>query len=119
MKLHDCMMMQPDGSIVGENCPSAFVLFGPYLSAPPNSDIDLAFTIEPSNGVMVSSDVVSEVAKNFHGAFRDQEVAANETRKMAHRVHFFSPAEGVETRLWVRGDGPTRFKISSFAIDVR
>jgi hypothetical protein len=119
MKFHECMMLQADGSIVGENCPSAFVLFGPYISAPNNSDVDLTFTIEPSNKIVMSSDIVSEVAKNFHAALRDEEIAPNEVRKVAYRVHFFQPVNGVETRLWIRGDGPTRFKIANFALDVK
>lgn len=119
MKFHECMMLQQDGTIVGENCPSAFVLFGPYFTVPENADVDLTFTVEPSNNIVMSSDIVSEVAKNFHAAMSDQEIAANEVRKVAYRVHFFQPVNGAETRLWVRGDGPTRFKISNFALDVK
>jgi hypothetical protein len=119
MRMHECMKVQPDGSVLGDNCPSAFVMFGPYLTSPPNADLKLTFDIESSSKLVVTSDVVSSLAKNFHGAMDDQEIAPRQARRIGYRIHFSRPAEGVEARLWVRGDGPSSFQISNFSLEVR
>lgn len=119
VKVHECATVQDDGTIVGENCPSAFVVFGPYVFAPNNSDASLSLDLEASSKLVIAGDIVSSAAKNLHAAIGDQELAAGETRRIAYKVHFYQPAEGVEARFWIRGDDPTSFKIRQLALEIR
>jgi hypothetical protein len=119
MRLHECAKLQADGSVVGENCPSAFIVFGPYVAAPGNADVRLTFDIESGGDVVVASDVVSAMAKTFHGAMDEQAVSATAPRRLTYRIHFFQPTYALETRLWVRGEGASNFKISNLALEVK
>lgn len=119
MKLNECMKVQADGSIVGEQCPSAFVMFGPYMTTPSNADVRLTMEIEAIDGLSVSSDIVSSLAGKFHGSVEDVELKPKEKRRVAYKIHLFNAADGVEARLWVKGAGPSNFRISDFALEVK
>jgi hypothetical protein len=118
MKLDACITVNADGSLVGKNCPAGCLVFGPYITAPANSDLSSSFEIESKSEMLVSSDVVSAGSATFHGSVNDQKVAPGQKSRLAQRLHIFQQAAGIETRLWVRAEHPTNFKLQ-FALEVQ
>lgn len=118
MRRHECVNLGPDGSFVGSNCPSGCVLYGPYLTAPTNADVRLAFEIESSSKLTLLTDLVSAQGKTYHGATEDLVLNPSEKRTLGYRVHFFQPAHSVEGRVWVQGEEPANFRIYNFRLEI-
>jgi hypothetical protein len=119
MKSHACATRQDDGTILGDNCPSGIVVFGPYVTVPPNSDVRLRFDIESPAQLHIMSDMVSASAKQFHAALEDQMILANQRQTIRYRVHLFDAVRALESRIGIRADGPARFTITNFQLDVQ
>jgi hypothetical protein len=119
MKLHPCAVPRPDGSIVGEGCPSALVVFGPYVSVPANADVKLRFDIESATGLLFASDVLSDRAKQFHGSLDEQFLLPKEKRTISYRVRIFDAARTLETRIGIRSDEPASFTISNLKVSIQ
>jgi hypothetical protein len=118
MRLGDCAKLEEDGTLVAHDCTSGCVLFGPYLSAPADSDLRVSFEIESLGPLLVASDIVSSSGQTFHGALDQQGVESRKSRKLGYRVHLFQRADGIETRLWVKADGPINFRLTNFVLQV-
>jgi hypothetical protein len=116
MKVHGCATLAASGSITGEQCPSSFVVFGPYVLAPGGTDLHLSFEIEAKNELAVMSDIVSDGASRTHGALDEQELEPNERRRLGYRVHFFDPARAVEARIGIRSRSGAAFVIDDLAL---
>ena len=119
MRRHECVKLHPDGALVGSNCPSGCVLFGPYLTAPGNADVHVSFDIEPTNTLRFRSDVVSARGKTYHGLMDEVEVGGAGKQKVGYQIHFFQPADNIEGRVWVQGEEPSNFRITNFSLEVR
>jgi hypothetical protein len=118
MKMHPCATPQEDGTIVGKQCPSALVVFGPYVTVPAKSDVKLRFDIESSATLRVMSDVLSNSAKQFHGAIDEQTILSREKRTISYRIHVFDAVRTVESRIGIRTDAPVDFTISNLTLSV-
>jgi hypothetical protein len=118
MKMHPCAASQEDGSIVGKQCPSALVVFGPYVTVPSKSDVKLRFDIESPTSLRVMSDVLSNSAKQFHGAVEEQMIQAREKRTVSYRIHVFDAVRALETRIGIRTDAPVDFTITNLTLSV-
>ncbi len=118
LKFHGCVQMAEDGTMRGEGCPSALVAFGPYISAPGNANVRFRFDIESEDPLTVMSDVLSDGAKQFHGAVDEQHVSPNEKLTVQYRLHLFDPASSLETRIGIRSDTPASFTITNVALDI-
>jgi hypothetical protein len=119
IKFHECATVQPDGTVVGKNCPPGCLGYGPYANVPRNSNVRIMFELESQTPVVVSSDVISKGALNFHGGLDEQRLPAKEARTYAYTVHVFEMAERLEARLWFRADGPSNFKLKNVAVVVQ
>lgn len=108
------------GDIVGAACGGGFTVFGPYVEAPANSDVEFVLEVEPSSDATVVADVVSDVGSVFHAATPPVLVKKGERRWTGVRVHLFSHATKLEARVAVNADGkPVDYKIRGLALNVR
>jgi hypothetical protein len=119
MKIHSCVRLQEDGSIVGKDCPSGIMVFGPYVSAPSNSNLRLQFEIESPTQISVMSDVLSASATQFHAALEEQVVEAQTRESFRYRIHLFGAARALEARIGLRSAGSADFTISNFLLNVQ
>jgi hypothetical protein len=119
MKLAQCATLEKDGTILGNGCPSNFVVFGPYVSAPGNSNLRISFEIQSDGPIAVTSDAISEVGKRFHGVMDEQTISSGEKRKLGYGIHLFEPVTALEARIGVRADKPVKFKITNLTINVQ
>jgi hypothetical protein len=118
MKVHRCVTANDEGNVLGKECPSALVVFGPYVTVPSNSDVRLKFDIMSPGPLTVMSDVLSDGAKRFHAAIEEEHVAANEARTISYRIHVFDGVRSLESRIGVRGDSPVDFEIKNLKLTV-
>jgi hypothetical protein len=118
MKLGDCTKRAADGTLRGSGCPNGCVVFGPYVSAPGNSDVHFRFDLRAVDELTVASDMVSN-AKLIHGALDPVSLAAGETRRVGYRVHLSQPVQSFEARVFVSADKPVGFEISNLSMDVQ
>jgi hypothetical protein len=119
MKLHPCAKLNDDGSVTGKACPSSLVVFGPYVSVPNKSEVQLRFDIESPSELQLTSDVISDSAKQFHGALDELLLSANDKRSVSYRLHVFETARTLEARIGLRAQGPIDFTITDLALNVR
>ena len=118
MKVHECVSVTDDGIMRGTACPSTVVVFGPYITAPGNADVKFRFDIESESSLSVMSDVLSDDAKQFHGAVEEQQVKPNEKAIVQYRIRLFEPARALETRIGIRTDKPANFTIARIALTI-
>jgi hypothetical protein len=118
MKYNECIK-RVDATLQGRGCPSAIMVFGPYVNVPGNSEIEFSFEIRSPTGVDVYSDMGSQVGKRALGAIATQTLAANEKRRIGYKINMASPDTAVETRVWVHGAGPVDFDITNLNVTVR
>jgi hypothetical protein len=64
------------------------------------------------------SDIVSNSAHQFHGSLLEQWVDAGQKKAFGYRVHVFKPVASLESRIFVRTDGPVDFKIHDLVVNV-
>lgn len=118
MKVHECVTVTGDGLLSGVGCPSALVVFGPYIAVPGNANVRFRFDIESEGQISVMSDVLSDGAKQFHGAVEEQRVRSNEKTTIQFRIRLFEPARALETRIGIQADQPANFTISKVALSI-
>jgi hypothetical protein len=114
MKLHACTTPTEGPIAAGVACPSSLVVFGPYVTVPAHSSVKLRFEIEAHSDLTVTSDVVSNSAKQFHAAFEEQTVRQNEKRIVSYRLHVFEQVRSLETRIGIKSESPADFEIGNF-----
>lgn len=119
MKFHSCADVQDDGAIVGKACPSALVVFGPYVTVPPQSEVQLRFNIQSKRPLKLMSDVLSEGAKQFHGALETEVTEADGTQAVNYRIHVFDAVRALETRIGIRTEAPADFKITNLSMSIQ
>jgi hypothetical protein len=118
MNRHECTTLEADGTIAGDNCPAAFVIFGPYVTVPVNSNLHIRFDIESANSLFVSGDVVSNHTRQFHGSFGDRPISAAQKQYIDYKINFALTTEAVEARVFIRADAPSTFKITNLVVGV-
>jgi hypothetical protein len=118
MKYDQCIK-RVDATLQGRACPSAIMVFGPYVNVPGNSEVEFSFEIQSPTGVDVYSDMGSQVGKRALGAISTQTLAANEKRRIGYKINMAQPDTAVETRIWVHGAGPVDFDITNLNVTVR
>jgi hypothetical protein len=119
MKLHPCAKLQPDGVVIGQQCPSAFVVFGPYVEAPASARLSIGFEFESDVPVEVMSDVVSEVGKRFHGSIDQQNLPPSERRHLGYSIQLTERVVALEARVGIRATGTVNFKLSKLTVVVQ
>lgn len=119
MKLHPCAKLNDDGSVTGTGCPSSLVVFGPYVSVPDKSEVQLRFDITSRSELQITSDMISNSAKQFHGALDELLLSANAKRSVSYRLHVFEMTRALEARIGLRAPGPIDFTITNLSLNVR
>jgi hypothetical protein len=119
MTFAPCATRESDTVIVGKGCSSAIVVYGPYVSAPANSDVEVSFRIEAKTRIALVSDVVSNTARNFHGGLLEKTLEPGTEHLVGYKVHLFRGADALESRIFVRGDAPADFRIKDLVVNVR
>jgi len=119
MKLHTCAKLNDDGSVTGKGCPSSLVVFGPYVSVPGRSEVQLRFDIESPRELQLTSDMISDSAKQFHGALDELLLSAHAKRSVSYRLHVFETARTLEARIGLRAQGPIDFTITNLSLNIR
>jgi len=115
--MDDCTKVGEDGVVHGRKCTAVFAVFGPYAHVPPKAQVQVSFQITSPREVTVMSDMVSDLGRRFHGSI-EEHVGGAEPRTVSYRVFFFDPAEGLEARIGVHGEGPVDFDIKNLVVDV-
>ena len=119
MKVHPCVERRDDGTIVGTACPSSLVVFGPYVTVPGKSEVQLRFDIESPSELQITSDMISDSAKQFHGALDELLLSANAKRSVSYRLQVFEMAHTLEARIGLSAPRPIDFTISNLSLNVR
>jgi hypothetical protein len=119
MRTAECAKLDKAGTIVAEGCPNNYVVFGPYVRAPGNSNLRVSFEVQSDTAIDVTSDAISDVGKRFHGVMDEQHIAAGEKRRLGYGIHLFEPANALEARIAVRSETPAKFKITNLSIVIQ
>ena len=119
MKIHSCVTRVDSGHISGKRCPSAFVVFGPYVTVPASSDVQLRFDIEARGKFHLTSDIISNGAKQFHGALDELTLNLGERRSIGYRIRVFDATRTLETRIAIRANEPIDFEITDLEVKVQ
>jgi len=118
MALQNCTKLEGDGTIVGQNCPSGSIVFGPYVRIPRDANVRLSFDIQAQTQLGISSDIVSAAGTVFHGGMDEQVLDPKARQHWGYAIRMPQSVDAAEARLWVRGETPASFKISSFKLTV-
>ncbi len=118
LKLAKCASLEKDGTVLGKQCLSNYVVYGPYVNAPANSTLRISFDIQSDSPVLVKSDVSSEAGKRFHGEFDEHQIQAGEKHTLSYGIHLFEPATAVEARIGLRAENPVDVRITNLAVQV-
>jgi hypothetical protein len=119
MRYEPCVTAQGDQALRGEGCPSGFLIYGPYVNVPANSDVEVTFDVQPSQRVEVYADIVSQMAKQALAGLNPQVVDAGVTQRLGYRVHISNADQFVESRIGLRSATPVGFSISNYTMTVR
>jgi hypothetical protein len=119
MLLNPCTRLDSAGAIVGKGCPGGFVVFGPYASISGNSDVRIRFEIESNAELVLSGDVVSNMAALHHGELGNQTIRPDAKRQLRYRANLPEGGEALEARIFLRPADDAEFKISNFEMAVR
>jgi hypothetical protein len=118
LKIHECASVEPDGSVKGRQCPSAFVVFGPYVASPANSNLHVRFEVEAQDRIVVSGDVVSQSTRKFHGSFGDTAIDSDHPATIDFKVNVPLATQGIEARIYIRADKPASFDFRNLNVAV-
>jgi hypothetical protein len=119
MRSNGCLTRLNDNAFQGEACPTGFVIYGPYVPVPANSEIEVSFEVNSSTTLEVYADVVSQMGVQLLAGLSRQTVEAGVSQKLGYRVHVFNADTNVESRIGISAQNGTRFEISNLAMTVR
>lgn len=101
------------------DCGGGITVFGPYVEAPADSEVDFVFEIQPSADATIAADVVSDIGTIFHAGTPLLLVHASERRWAGVRVHLASHTSKLEARISVNAGKPVNYVIRGLSLDVR
>jgi hypothetical protein len=119
MRHEACVKAQDDQTLRVENCPPGIVIYGPYVSIPANSEIEVAFDVEPSQKLEVYADVVSQMGKQIMAGLNPQTVEPASKTRLGYHLKVFQAEHDVESRIGFRGSEPGKFVVSNYTMTVR
>jgi hypothetical protein len=118
MKLSECTKVGADGTITGTRCPSGCVVFGPYVPAPPQSNVHVSFELYARGPLEFSSDMVTDV-KLTRGRVGAQHLATGELRKLEYDVYLPDAGKALEARIWINAQDPAAFEVRNLSVRVQ
>jgi hypothetical protein len=119
MRFNNCVTRENDHTVLGTGCPGGFLIYGPYVSVPPDSEIDVSFEIKPSRDVSIYADIVSQMGAQTLAGLNRQRLDAGELKKLGYRVHVFNADVNVESRIGIDAEPGTSFEITNLTMTVR
>lgn len=119
MRFNPCVTRINDHLLHGSACPPGFVIYGPYVPVPSNSDIEVAFELKPTKRVEVYADIVTRMAAQTLAGLSRQVIEAGDTHKLGYRVHVFNADVQVESRIGLSTEPGTDFEITNLTMTVR
>jgi hypothetical protein len=119
MRFDGCVKRQNDHTVLGDSCPTGFLIYGPYVPVPANSEIDVSFDVRPSKDILIYADIVSQMGKQTLAGLNRQRVAAGQLQKVGYRVHVFNADVNVESRIGMDAEPGTHFELSNLTMTVR
>jgi hypothetical protein len=119
MRFNPCVTRKNDYTFTGEGCPTAFVIFGPYVSVPASSEIDVSFEVQASSKIDVYADIVSQMGSQTLAGLNRTTIDAGLKQKLGYRVHVFNADTNVESRIGMAAEPRTTFEITNLTMTVR
>jgi hypothetical protein len=119
VRLDACIAKAGDRSLKGTSCGTGFVVFGPYVTVPAGSEVELQFGIKADSKLAFAADLVSEMGGKFLAGVNEQGLEAGERRSVGFRVSVPSGAAALESRVYVRADERAGLSIDDFSLTVR
>lgn len=119
IRLDACISKAGDRSLKGTGCGSGFLVYGPYVSVPPGSELELQFELQAETKLTFATDLVSDMGSKFHAGINEQTMEAGSRRSVGFRVNVPNGATALESRVYVRMDGKGGLSINDFSLTVR
>jgi hypothetical protein len=119
MRFNSCVKLENGTTFVGNGCASGFVIYGPYVPVPRNSEIEVSFEVKPSRRIEVYADVVSQMGTHTLAGLSRQVVEAGSRHKLGYRVHVSNADTNVESRIGMTVEPDVKFEISNLTMTVR
>jgi hypothetical protein len=119
MRFDSCVSRDGDAMLVGKACSSGILIYGPYVSVPQKSQIEVSFEVHPDRTIQVYADTVSQMGKQVLAGLNPQVVAAGDTRKLGYFVNVLKDDTNVESRIGFRTEESVEFVVSNFTMTVR
>jgi hypothetical protein len=119
MRANPCVKRDGDKAFLGERCPDLFLIYGPYVKVPANSDIEVSFDVTVSQRMEVYADIVSQMGGQTLAGLSRQVVEPGSARRLGYRVHVFSESADVESRIGFGGMADAGFTIANLTMTVR
>ena len=119
MRSNPCVKRDGDKAFLGERCPDLFVIYGPYVKVPANSEIEVSFDVTVSQRMEVYADIVSQMGGRTLAGLSRQVVEPGPARRLGYRVYVFSDSQDVESRIGFGGMADAGFTIANLTMTVR
>jgi hypothetical protein len=115
VKLDPCLVLQKDGDVQVPGCRGPFLVFGPYWSLPPASEVEISFDVHADSDVTLFAEVVSDTGRRKHGSLLSDVVSAGEQQRFDFRVRLEQATDSLETRIVLDGE-PARFELRQLRV---
>jgi hypothetical protein len=119
MRFDECVRAQGDQALRGDACSNGFLIYGPYVNVPANSELEVTFDVLSSQTIDVYADIVSQMGKQSLAGLNPQTIEAGAPRRLGYRVNIFKPDQFVESRIGFRSPTPIGFAITNYTMTVR
>jgi hypothetical protein len=119
MRFNPCVKREGDYTFSGKECPSGFLIYGPYVPVPDLSEIEVSFEITASKPIAIYSDIVSRMGGQMLAGLSRQKIEANTSEKLGYRVYVFNADINVESRIGMDAEQGTEFQITNLTMTVR
>jgi hypothetical protein len=119
MRFDSCVKAEGELGLKGEACSPGFVIYGPYVDVPDNSEVEVSFEIRPEKRVEVYADIVAEMGKQTLAGLSPQVIEAGVNQRLGYRVSVFKRDSNVESRIGLRSAEPVQFVVSNLTMTVR
>jgi hypothetical protein len=119
MRFNACVKRVNDHTVSGSECPAGFLVYGPYVSVPADSEIDVSFEVKPSKSISIHADIVSQMGGQTLAGLNRLRIQAGQMQKLGYRVHIFDADVNVESRIGIDGEPGTAFEITNLTMTVR
>lgn len=119
MRFSPCVSRDGENLLRGQQCSPGILVYGPYVSVPANSQIEVSFDVQPAKTAEVYADTVSQMGKQVFGGLNPQTVAGGQAQRLGYFVSVTKADANVESRIGFRSGGDIDFVISNLTMTVR